>query len=144
MPIREVGLAKLAQVVAVRPEMVIHHIEQNGQTTVMGGVYQAAQAFWPTIDAGWSEEAYTIVAPVTVAGKIGHRHQLNRRHAQGTQVIQALDQGVKRAGGGCRTNVGFIDHQVCERQSLPAGIRPGKSGWVNHTGRAVNTVWLIA
>ena len=44
-----------AQVIAVRPQVVVNHVEQNCQSPAVGRVHQAAEIVWPTVTPGRCE-----------------------------------------------------------------------------------------
>ena len=66
---------------AVRPEMVVDDVQEDGQPGLMRRVHKAAEILGPTVGAGRSEPGRRIVAPVALARKVVHRHQLDGRHA---------------------------------------------------------------
>ena len=105
MAIGEVFLAELAQVVTIRPQVVVDHIQQHGQAARVRCVHQASQRLGAAVCLRGREQVHAIVAPAALAREIGHRHQLNRRHAQVAQVVQVRDQRVERAGSGGGSDV---------------------------------------
>ena len=84
----EVG-AELAQVVALRAEVVVDDVEEDRQAVRVAGVDQPLQPVRPAVAVlgGVGEDA--VVAPVAAAGELGDRHQLDRGDAQLAQVAAA-------------------------------------------------------
>src|SRR6185369_9414691 len=65
----EVVIGKLFQVVAVRAEMVVDHVENDAETERVGAVDEAAQVVRIAIEMVGSEEADAVVAPAEGAGE---------------------------------------------------------------------------
>ena len=142
--IGKIRLAELAQVVAIRPKVIVDHVQQHGQAARVGRVHQAAQRLRAAVGARGREQAHAIVAPVALARKVGHRHQLDRRHAQVVQVVQPLDQRVERARVGRRPDMQLVDQRVFERDAAPIAIRPGERRRIDHLRGAVDAGGLKA
>ena len=62
--------------------MVVDHVEDHGQAGLMGGVDEPLQRPRAAVAVLHGVGMDAVVAPVAVAGELGHRHQLDRRDAQ--------------------------------------------------------------
>src|ERR1700722_3996063 len=71
------------KVIAFRPQMVVNHVEGDGQTLLVSGIYQSLEGLWATVGVLRSKHIYAVVSPISGAGKLCDGHQFNRRHTQG-------------------------------------------------------------
>jgi len=83
--------AEAPQVVAGGPEMVVDHVQQDGQPALVAGVDEALQAVGPTVGVVRREQVHAVVAPAASARKLGHRHQFDMRDAEIDQMREPLD-----------------------------------------------------
>src|SRR5688500_5107679 len=74
-------LRKLAQIVSVRSQMVVHHIENHAQTQRMRAINKSTKVIGAAIESRRRKEIYAIVAPAETARKIGDRHYLDQGDA---------------------------------------------------------------
>jgi hypothetical protein len=81
----------LGQVIAVRTQVVVYHIEDDRQTSAVAGVNQRLQPIRSTVGIVGGEEVHSVIAPATLARKLDDRHQLEVRDPQIDQVVQTLD-----------------------------------------------------
>src|SRR5579875_1664113 len=65
---------ELFEIVAMRAYVVVDHVQQNGERSLMAGVYESFKTLRPAISMMRSVNIYTVVAPVTVADKFPNRH----------------------------------------------------------------------
>jgi hypothetical protein len=79
MAARKVVRAEAAEVVAVGAEVVVDDVENHAEPHLMRGIHQAAEVVGRAIAARRREQGDAIVAPVARPGKVGDRHQLERR-----------------------------------------------------------------
>ncbi|MCY1420294.1 hypothetical protein D9M71_359090 [compost metagenome] len=75
-----------AQVVAVRAEVVVHHVEHDHEPQVVGTVDQAFQLLRGAIAGLWCVGLHAVVAPVAFTGKLRDWHQLDGRDTQCRQA----------------------------------------------------------
>ena len=137
----EVG-PEIPQVVAFRAQVVVDHVQQHGQTPAMAGVHQPFQPLGSAIALLHRKGINAVVAPVTAARKLGHRHDFHRGEAQLLEVVQMGDNRVKGAGGGEGAHVQLIDDKIFQGQAEPALVFPGKVG-VRHLGGPVHVFRLM-
>ena len=80
--VREVVFGELAEVVAVRAEVVIDHVEDDGEADTVGLVDEAAQIIRLAVETRRREHADAVVAPTEASGEVGDRHHLDARDAE--------------------------------------------------------------
>ncbi len=124
--------------------MVVDDVEDHRQPARVGRSHQPAQAIGAAVGARRREQADAVVAPAAIAGEVGDRHQLDRRHAQGAQVVQPLDQRVERPRVRRRADMQLVDDQVLQRDAAPARVRPREHRRVDDLRGAVDAVGLEA
>ncbi len=138
----EVVLRELAQVVAVRPEVVVDHVEDHAQADGVGAVDEAAKVVGRAIEPRGREQVDAVVAPAEAAGKVGHRHHLEDRDAQRGQLGQ-LPLG-RRPGPFRRerADVHLVDHLAVAGHAAPGRVGPAEGGRVDDLRRPVRAVRL--
>src|ERR1019366_10206490 len=85
------------QIIAIRAEMVVNHVQQYHQATCMSGLHQGFQVFGPAIGRVRREWQYAVVAPVAATGEIRDGHQLDDCNAKRGQMLEPADGGEKGA-----------------------------------------------
>ena len=108
----------------------------------MTGLDQPLQARRPAVDVMWREEIDAVVAPAAIARELRHRHELDGVDAERGEVGEALDDPVKRSGGGERARVQLIKHGALERHAFPAGIGPHVRAVIDNLGQAQHAIGL--
>ena len=96
VPVREVR-AEPVQDVALGPEVVVDDVEDHGHPAFVAPLDEPPQPGRAAVGVmdGVREDA--VVAPVPRAGELGHRHQLDRVHADRGEMVEVADQPVERA-----------------------------------------------
>ena len=137
----EEPLGVAMQVIAIRPEVVVDHVENHRQAKAMGGVDQVLELFGRTIGGLGCIEQHPVVAPIALAGKLRDRHQLDRGDPKLHQVRQVLLDGQEAAEG---TDVQLVDHRFVPRASQPGAVPPWIGQRVDHHAVLVNVPGLGA
>jgi hypothetical protein len=75
--IEEVGCVGV-QVVALGSEVVVDHVQQHHQSTLVRGGHKGLQIVGRAVAGFGGERQHAVVAPAAATGKVGHRHQLTR------------------------------------------------------------------
>ena len=135
---------EVAEIVPLGTEVVVDDVEDDRQPMGVTGVHQAAQPAGPAIGRLRREQMDTVVTPVARAGKLGHRHELDRRHAQLHQLGQMRHDGLERAGARERAHVQLVDHEIGRRVTAETLIRPGERRRVHDHGGTVDALRLEA
>ena len=83
---RDQGRRVGAEIVAFRAEVVVDDVEHHRDAVRVRGIDQRLEVLGAPVAGMRREEQHPVVAPAAAAGERGHRHQLDRRHAQGGEV----------------------------------------------------------
>ncbi len=134
--------AELAEVIARRTEVVVHHVQQHGETPPVTGVHQRLQAIGTAIGLMRRIQIDTVIAPAVFTGKGTNRHDLHMGHAQLNQMVQSFDGALEGPRSGKCPHVHFINNGLRPVRRLPALIRPGKAAVIHPPGRPVNPLRL--
>ena len=123
----EIG-AIVPQIIALGPQMVIDHIQDNGDARLVTGVDEAFEAKMTAIGILHGEGGHTVIAPVAFAGELGHGHEFDGGDAKFFEPIQVRNDGVKGAFGRESTDMKLVDDEMLQGQPGPGVIFPGKMG----------------
>jgi hypothetical protein len=107
-------------------DVVVHHVEHDGQATRVTGVHEPLQPVGPAVRLMHRPQVDPVVAPAAATGKRRHRHQLDGVHAEVAQLIEPPDSGVERALGRERADVQLVDHRSGQRAAPPAPVGPAE------------------
>ena len=138
--VRAVG----AHVGPVGAEVVVDDVEDDPQAEAVGRVHEPPQVVGAAVGTRGCEESHPVVAPVPLAGEVGHRHELDRGDAEVAQVGQPLHHARERPRGGERAHVQLVQRQVVEGEPRPAPVVPLEAGGVHDLGWAVDALGLEA
>src|SRR6185312_16180193 len=112
------------EIVPLRTEMVVDDVKQDGEAARMAGVDEVLQIVGPAVAAVGREEQHAVIAPIALAGKIRHRHQLDRGDAEAHEMVEvALDAG-EIAALGERPGVEFVEHDLLPAPAAPVAVAP--------------------
>ena len=112
MAVREIVARVLQEVVPVRAEVVVDDIENHAEAARVRRIDEPREAVGASVAARRREEVDAVVAPVSVSGELGDRHQLDRRYPELAQVVELADQRVERALRRVRPDVHLVDHEA--------------------------------
>ncbi len=132
------------QVVAIRAEVVVDHVDQHHQAERVRAVDERLHFVGRAVRRVGREWQHPVVAPVAAAGEIGERHQLDRGDAELGQVLQPLGSGDEGAFGGEGADVELVDHGLGPRPAAPAGVAPRVGRRVDDFARGVHVVGIRA
>ena len=93
----------------------------------MAGVDQLLQPVWAAVAVLRRKRINAVITPVTLSGKLGHRHQLKSGYAELFQVVKPGDRSLKGAFRGECPDMQFVDDAGFKGNSLPTAIFPGKN-----------------
>ena len=134
----------LREVIPVRAEVIVHHIQNHCDALRMRRIHQFAEIIRPAVASGRGEELDSIVSPAAVAGEIRERHDLQGIHSELPQVCQALDgckEGALRRKG---AYMDLIDDEIAKIRTAPSRIPPFIRPGIDHLARAMDPLWLEA
>ncbi len=129
----------LGEVVAVRAEVVVDHVDEDHQAHAVCAVDQMFELLGRAVGRRRGERQHAVVAPVAATGKLAQRHQLHGGHAQFHQARkEALDLGV----GAEQADVQLVDHRFVPGPPAPLVDAPGVGVMVQHLAVAMHAVGL--
>ena len=129
------------QIVPVRAEVIVDDVEQNRDAAPMRGLDEGLEPLRAPVGRVGRIEADAVVAPAAAAAEVGDRHQLDRGHAEGGQVIELFGRGVERPLGRERADMQFIENRVLPAKARP-GVVPRISGGIDRLARPVHVLRL--
>ena len=132
------------QIVAVRTEMVVDHIEQHHHSCAVGGIDEGLQLVGCAVASRRRERQHTVVPPVAHARKCRQRHELQRVDAERRQFGQPGGRGSKAACRRERADVQLIDHGIRPRPSAPRSLAPGVRARIHDAARLVHSIRIAA
>ena len=137
-PTREVTRAVARQVIPVRAEVVVHHVQKHAQSQPVRGVHERHQVLGPPVRGIGGVKGGAVVPPAALTCKGSDRHQLNGGYAQFLQVRQPLLRGPVRPLGRKGADVHFVEDAVLQLQPAPRRVLPLVGVHVHHFRLAVN------
>src|SRR5947207_15982034 len=90
----------------------------------MGGFDEYLQVLGPSVGRIRGVWQHAVVAPVSAAGEITDRHDLDRGDTERNQMVQLADCGPKRTLRRKSADVQLVDHCFTPGASAPAGVAP--------------------
>ena len=79
MSVRKIFMTVSRQIVPIRADMVVDHIEHHGEPAEMGLVDKSLQRLVITVDMRGGIQIDPVVCPVPSTGKFRDRHDFNDR-----------------------------------------------------------------
>src|SRR5262249_46346397 len=140
--VREVVLGELLQVVAVRPEMVVNHVQDDAQAGGVGAIDEAAEVVGAAIYPRGRKEIDAVVAPAKSSKEIGDRHAFEHRDAGGRQLRQFTPGRFPGALARERAHVHLVDYLPFKSGPVPAAVRPAKRAGIDELRRPVRPLWV--
>ncbi len=141
---RDQGRRVGAEIVAFRAEVVVDHVEHHRDAVRVRGIDQRLEVLGAPVGGVRREEQHPVVAPAAGSGERGHRHQLDRRHAQVGEVRQPLGRGVERPRRGERAHVQLVEHERLGGHAAPAAVPPLVGLRIDDLALAVHAAGLKA
>ncbi|MNH06316.1 hypothetical protein D3C79_656780 [compost metagenome] len=129
------------EVIAVRAEVVVDHVQQYHQAMPVRLVNQLAQLVRGAIAVLRGEWQHAVIAPVAIPGELPDRHQFDRGNTQLGQGRQALDDpGIAAA----QADVQLIDDRFVPGAAVPVRMLPAVGRLVHQLAGAVHAFGLVA
>ena len=137
----EEALGVAMQVIAVRAEVVVDHVENHRQAMAVGGVDQVFELFGSAVGGLGRVGQNPVVAPIAITGELRQRHQFDRGDAQIDEARQVLLDFTETAE---RTDVQFVDHRLVPWPAQPGAVLPLIGEGIDHHAVAVDIAGLRA
>ena len=141
-PVRQVRAERVV-VVALRAEVVVHDVEEDGDAAGMRGVDKLLEPLRAAVRLMDSKPVDAVVAPVSGSGEGLQRHEFDGVDAQLGEVVQLLNHAGEGAGGGEGAHVELVNHHVLGGDAGPVVIVPREVG-AHDLGRAMHALGLEA
>ena len=138
----EVRRRKRAQVVPDGAQMVVHHVEHDGDTGGVRHVDEAPEVVGTSVQSGRRKEIDAVVSPAEFSVKVCNRHHLDHRDAEPGQFLELARRGRPRALTRERAHVHFVGDLAANRGAAPCGVGPLEGGRVDYFGRTVRSIRL--
>src|SRR4051812_1822680 len=106
----EVRIRERGQSIAIRPEVVVDHIQDHADAESVGGIEERAYVLRRAIRSERRKQADTVVAPAARSREACYGHQLNDRDAQLLEVRQVLARRLERAFRREGADVQLVQH----------------------------------
>ena len=117
--------AKAAKVVARRAEVIVDHIEEDGQAARVAGIDQAFQPLRATVGVMGGVKVHAVIAPPPAPRELVDGHQLDVRDAEVDQVIEPRNGGLEGPGWGEGARHGVRTGRP-RTEGLPASAGPAR------------------
>ena len=124
VPVREVLVAVDVEVVAVRTEMVVHHIQDDAQSERMRRIHESLERVGIPIDMRRRKEINAVVAPVPPSRKFRERHELDECDADTREFFELPRSRVQCPFGRKCADMQFIHHLARHHHAAPSRIPP--------------------
>src|SRR5712692_10218761 len=108
---------------------------------VVAGIDEPFKARGPSVRILHSEGINAVIPPVSIAGKLGNGHDLNRGNSKLLESREVGDNSVKGAFGCERSNMKLVYDVIFKRKAKPTTVLPVKL-WVYHLRWTMNALRL--
>ena len=139
--VREVR-RKTIRVIAHRTEVVVDHVEDDGQVACVAGIDEALEAVRSTVRLEYGEEKDTVVTPAAIACELVNGHHFNVRNAEIDEVIQVRDRAVKGSFLAEGADVELVDDAGGQRWRMPIFVGPRERVLIIDPRRRMNAIGL--
>src|SRR5579863_4040326 len=136
--------SECTKVVAFRPEMVVDHVQRNGETLSVSGIHQTMKRGRTSVGILRGIGVYAIVSPIAIAGKLSNGHQFDGGDTKIDEVREARNQRVEGPFRREGADVKLIKDAALEGDAFPFTICPLERVWGHNLRWAVNTAGLAA
>ena len=119
--------------------MIVNNVEEDHQTLVMRGIDQRLQILGGPVTCVRRVRQHTVIAPVSLAGKIIDRHQFDRGDTEFGKARQFADNAFETAK---RAGMQFVDHRFRPWAAPPRRISPCVSVGIDHNAGIMDVASL--
>lgn len=116
--------SELRQVISLGTEMVVDHVLDHGQSMPMRIVDELLIGGGSAIGILYRKRMDPVVPPISLAGELGDRHDLDPREAQRGDLGKSLPGGIERSFLGEGADVQFVEDQIGGIDPRPMVISP--------------------
>jgi hypothetical protein len=112
-------------------DVVVDDVEDHLQAMLVRGGDELGKTGGSAVGGVRCRDVHAVISPAVVPGKLGHRHHLDRGHADLRKLCQMCGRRLERALGRERPDMHLIDHELCRSRRR----RPLGRGDVKHARR---------
>ncbi len=142
-PGEELGRDRV-QIVTLRAEMIVDDVEKYREAAHVAGFDQPFQRFRTAIAGSRRIEKDTIIAPIAATGKLGDRHQFDRRGAERANMVEMRDSPREVAAVGESADMQLVKNDLLPPSAAPVEILPVEGSRIDDLAGAVNALRLIS
>ena len=132
------------EVVALGSEVVIDHVEKDGEPPGVTGFDERLEVLGLSIRGVRGERQHPVISPAPAAGKVRHGHELDRGDPEGDQVVEPVRHRGEGAFPRERSHVKLVEDEALGGDAVPLRIGPGVVVRIDHLARPVDVERLIA
>jgi hypothetical protein len=132
------------EVGALRPEVVVDHIEHDHQAARVRRLHQGFQVLGAAVGTVRRIGQHAVIAPVPPAREIRNRHDLDGSDPERDEVVELADGGAEGALRREGADVQLVDHRLIPGPAAPDGVTPGMGEGGDHLARSVHVLGLVA
>jgi hypothetical protein len=132
------------KIVALRPEVVVDHVEKDGEPSGVTGFDERLEILRLSICGVRGERQHSVIPPAPAAREIRHGHELHRGDAEGDQMVEPVRHSREGAFPGEGSHVELVEDETFGGDAVPLRIGPGVIVRIDHLARPVDVERLIA
>ena len=132
------------QIIALRAEMVVDHVEQHHHALGMGRIDEGLEIVRAAVAGRRGKRQHAVISPVARARKRRKWHDLQRGDAQCRQLPQPAAAAPKVPFVGEGADVQFVDHGLGPRPPAPRRFAPLIRCGIDDFARPVHTIGIAA
>ena len=144
MPLGKEIRGHRGQVITLRAEVVVDHVEQDREAARMAGFDKGLQIVRPAVAGSRRIKLDAIIAPVAPAGELADRHQLDRGHTQIAQIVEPAESPREIAARRKGAEMEFVYDEFLPGTAAPAGVVPAIGRSIDHLARTMHAFRLKA
>ncbi len=107
--------AVLRQVISIRSQVVVDHVQQHGDTPCMTSLHERAELLRRAVGGKRRVQIHAVISPPSPARKRRQRHEFHVSDAEVTQVLELCLRRRVRPLGGESPYVQFVNDGVAQR-----------------------------
>src|SRR5208282_5283918 len=138
----EVVFGELGQVISIRSEMVIHHVENGTDALSMRRIDEGSEIVGRSVVARRCEQIDSVVSPAERPLVFCDGHYLQKRNSQIRKFRKLLNGRTPCSFRRERAYVQFVNDLVVKLDAAPGVIGPRKRGWVCDLRRSMRALRL--
>ena len=127
-----------------RADVVVDDVENDTEARAVRNIDQARESLGPAVDRVRCKGVHAVVSPVAPTGESCDRHQLDRRHAELTQIVQAFGNTLERPARRERADVELVDDELLTPETRPLVLGPPERARVDDLRRPTDPLRLRA